>query len=83
VWFDRFDITEAHYWFSVHYHDGQWSELYARQCRISRYFSPGLCASGPSTENACVIYNSLEARHGFKATPYEVLPSGEARLILS
>lgn len=81
MWFDRYDIIGAHYWFASHYHGGQRSELYARQCRISRYFRPGMAAEGPTTENACRIYNSLEARHGFKRTHYKMLPSGEARLV--
>lgn len=78
---NRFDIVEAHYWFAAHYHGGQASDLYLRLCRISRRFGPGACANGPSTENACVIYGNLEAKHGFKVTPYEVLASGEARLV--
>lgn len=79
--FDRWDIVEAHYWFAVHYHGGQWSDLYSKLCRISRYFSPGASASGPSSENACVIYNNLEQKHGFAPTPYHVLECGEAELI--
>jgi hypothetical protein len=80
VYFDRWDIVEAHYWFAVHYHGGQWSDLYARQCRISRYFKPGILSTGPSSENACIIYNDLEAKHGFSQTPYRVSDSGEAEL---
>lgn len=81
MWFDRWDIIEAHYWFAVHYHGGQWSELYARQCRISRHFRPSILADGPSSENACRIYNALELKHGFKRTHYKMLASGEARLV--
>ena len=81
MYFDRWDIVEAHYWFAVHYHGGQGSDLYARQCRISRYFSPSILSNGPSTENACVIYNDLERKHGHKRTHYKMLPSGEARLV--
>jgi hypothetical protein len=80
MYFDRFDIVEAHYWFAVHYHGGQFSDLYAKQCRISRYFNPGH-TSGPTSENACIIYNQLEAKHGLPESPYEMLPSGETRLI--
>ena len=57
--FDRFDIVEAHFWHAVNYHGGMGSELYAKQCRISRYFSPGACQTGPSTENAWLIYCDL------------------------
>jgi hypothetical protein len=79
MYFNRFDIVEAHYWFAVHYHGGQFSDLYAKQCRISRYFNPGH-TSGPTSENACIIYNQLEAKHGFPESPYEVSPCGDARL---
>lgn len=79
MYFDRFDIVEAHYWFAVHYHGGQFSDLYVKQCRISRYFNPGR-TDGPTTENACIIYNQLEAKHGHPESPYEVLPSGDAHL---
>jgi hypothetical protein len=81
MYFDRWDIVEAHYWFAVHYHGGQFSELYAKQCRISRYFKPSILSDGPSSENACVIYNNLEVKNGFTATPYLVLDCGEAELI--
>ena len=80
MYFNRWDIVEAHYWFSVHYHNGQFSDLYAKQCRISRYFSPGMASNGPSSENACAIYNTLETKNGHNPTPYRVLPSGEAEL---
>jgi len=59
--FDRFDIVEAHYWHAVDYHGGQWSDLYAKQCRISRYYKPGLMHQGYEslTENGQDIYNQL------------------------
>lgn len=79
-YFDRWDVVEAHYWFAVHYHGGQFSDLYAKQCRISRYFSPAILADGPSSENACEIYNNLERKHNYDPTPYVVLNSGEAKL---
>ena len=81
MYFDRWDIVEAHYWFAVHYHSGQFSELYSKLCRVSRYFSPGIASNGPSSENACVIYNDLELKNGHKRTHYKMLPSGEARLV--
>ena len=80
MYWDRWDIVEAHYWFAVHYHGGQWSDLYVRQCRILRYFNPGM-SNGPSSENACLIYNELERKYGHGLTPYVVLPSGEAELV--
>jgi len=81
MYFNRWDIVEAHYWFAVHYHGGQASELYARQCRISRYFKPGMSSNGPSSENACEIYNNLERKNGHDPTPYTVLDCGEAELV--
>jgi len=81
MYFDRRDIVEAHYWFAVHYHSGQFSKLYARQCRVSRYFKPSIFANGPSSKNACAIYNSLELKHGHKRTHYKMLPCGEAKLV--
>lgn len=61
MYYDRFDIVEAHYAFAVDYHSGQWSELYERQCRISRYFSPGASWSGYEslTDNGRAIYHQL------------------------
>jgi hypothetical protein len=79
--FDRFAIVEAHYWFAAHYHDGQFSDLYARLSRISRYFNPGMMHNGPATVEACRIYNALELKNGYKRTHYKVLPSGGARLV--
>lgn len=58
-YFDRFDIVEAHYWYCVNYHDGQASALYARLCRIRRYFAPGHGHVGPSTANGREIYTAL------------------------
>jgi len=81
MYFDRWDIVEAHYWFAVHYHGGQFSDLYAKQCRISSYFRPSVSSDGPSSENACRIYNALQIKHGFRRTHYKMLPSGEAKLV--
>ena len=61
MYYDRFDIVEAHYAFAIDYHSGQWSELYERQCRISRYFKPGASWSGYEslTDNGKAIYHQL------------------------
>jgi hypothetical protein len=83
MYFERWDVVEAHYWFAVHYHGGQSSELYSRQCRISRYFKPSILSNGPSSENACAIYNNLELKYGHKRTHCKMLPSGDAELIRS
>ena len=65
MYWDRFDIVDAHYWFCVHYHGGQSSELYARLSRISGYYRPAPSLSGPDTENARAIYDALVIAHGF------------------
>lgn len=59
MFWDRFDIVDAHYWFAVNYHEGQGSALYERQCRISAYYSPSPLANGPQSENAREIYEEL------------------------
>lgn len=60
MYFDRFDILEAHYWYCADYHSGQWSGEYARLCRIQRMgFRPGARANGPGSENAKAIYDAL------------------------
>lgn len=62
---DRFDIVDAHYWFCVDFHTGQGCWMYARQCRISGYFSPSPIANGPQSENGRAIYDALVERHDF------------------
>ena len=60
MWFDRFDIVEAYYLFFVHYHDGQYSEKYARLSKMSEYFRPAVNLGVDSlTENGLEIYNNL------------------------
>lgn len=60
--YDRFDIVSAHYAFCVDYHEGQWSEKYAKMCRISRYFTPGAGWTGYAslTDNGKMIYDHLQ-----------------------
>jgi hypothetical protein len=59
MYWDRFDIVEAHYLFLTHYHEGQWSEKYSRLSKITTYFKPA--PSGVTlTENGQEIYNNLE-----------------------
>jgi len=56
----RFDVVQAHYWWNVHHHNGQWSNEYARQCRIARYYRPGAMENGPEPDStASMIYDSL------------------------
>lgn len=67
TYFSRWDIVEAHYWHAVLWHGGQTSDLYKKQCRISRYYNPGAFHRGYESlsENAREIYGQLVARdHG-------------------
>jgi len=63
MYYDRFDIVEAHYWWNAEHHEGQWSGGYERLSRIGRYFKPGL-SIGPSSENSMEIYKSLCLKEG-------------------
>lgn len=38
--FDRWAIVAGHYYYANDYHSGQWSDLYKKLCRISKYFHP-------------------------------------------
>lgn len=64
MFFDRFDIIEAHYVFCSSYHEGQGSKLYARLSRMSRYFKPRPSLA-PSTlsENGLAIYADLVSKY--------------------
>lgn len=64
MYFDRFDICEAHYAFAADYHAGQGSDLYARLSRISRYFRPSPLFRGYDSlsENGKEIYAGLMER---------------------
>lgn len=66
MFWDRFDIVEAHYAFCVDYHSGMFSDLYKRSCRISRYFTPSPMFMGfeSLSENGQEIYNNLVAKAG-------------------
>lgn len=65
MYFDRFDIVEAHYLFYSHYHSGGASEGYKRLSRItgSMHFRPSpLLAYDTLSENAQAIYDNLVRR---------------------
>jgi hypothetical protein len=66
MYFDKFDIVEAHYWFCADYHSGQRSILYERLSRIGEYYSPSPLHRGFDclSENAKEIYKQLEEKHG-------------------
>lgn len=61
MYYDRFDIVSAHYAFAVQYHSGQWSPLYERQCRISKYYTPSPLDRGFNSlsENGKEIFRAL------------------------
>lgn len=60
MYWDRCDIVEAHYLFCCDYHEGQWSGLYAKLCRIGKYFEPSHVFNYDTlTENGQVIYDNL------------------------
>lgn len=59
MYFDRYDIVEAHYYWNAEHHSGQWSKEYERMCKISQYFKPGRSVNGPSSENSVEIYQNL------------------------
>lgn len=70
--FDRFQIVLAHYVFCMFWHNGQTCPLYARMCRISRYYKPGMRGENlrnPENEMALSIYENLCEKHG---VPFDI-----------
>ncbi len=67
MYYDKFDIIEAHYDFYVDYHSGQWSDFYARQCKIRKYFTPSKVWRGYEslTDNGKDIYNQLVVKNEY------------------
>ena len=64
---DRWAIVAGHYYHAIDYHTGQWSTLYAKQCRISRYFKPsplwnGIRDAERAIPGALDVYNALIER---------------------
>ena len=72
MYFDRFDICEAHYMFAMLWHDGMWGEIYGKFGQLERIkFRPSPCLSEPKDlgENAREIYRQLVVKHcGIKST---------------
>jgi len=67
--FDRFQIVLGHYVFCMFWHGGQGCPLYARMCRIDKYFSPGnrgLALDTPGNEMAREVYERLVMKHAIK-----------------
>ncbi len=60
MYYDRFDIIEAHYLFFAEYHEGQFSVKYRRLCKLLTYFNPSPIFSYESmSDNAQNIYLTL------------------------
>ncbi len=63
MYFDRFDVAEAHWLFCHDYHEGQGSDKYARLCRIQTWLSPRPNLSYQAlSENGKAIYDALVAK---------------------
>mgnify|MGYP004024663463 CR=1 FL=1 len=68
MYFDRFDICEAHYVLAMLWHGGMDSSLYAKLSQLERIkFRPSPMLSGPEdlTENGREIYKNLVEAFGF------------------
>ena len=66
MYFDRFDIVEAHYMFYSHYHEGQFSDKYRKLNLIQQVYRPGLYGwtdRDDLNENARAIYDNLVAKY--------------------
>lgn len=56
----RFSAACALYWYCVHYHGGQNSDLYRIQCALR--YRPGMCENGPEDESVdAYIYADLQS----------------------
>ena len=64
MYYDKFDIVDAHYWWNIDHHEGQWSKGYERLSRLSAIFEPSCLAHGPGSENATEIYTNLCSQEG-------------------
>lgn len=64
MFFDRFDICEAHYLYYLEWHAGQASREYEKLSRMHRYFRPSpLLSYDNLTENSKEIYDNLVRKH--------------------
>ena len=62
MWFDRFDICEAHFMFAMLWHGGQGSATYAKFAQLERIrFRPSPLLNEPKDlgDNAREIYRQL------------------------
>jgi hypothetical protein len=82
MYWDHFDILEAHFAFYSDYHSGQWSQFYRRLCHILNVikFKPGPSFNGyrSLSENGKAIYDQLCEKHG--ETNYERIDLEELEL---
>jgi hypothetical protein len=64
MYFDRFDIVTAYYFYFIDFHNGQWSIEYQRLCRITGYFNPSplLNSIEDCNENTIAIYNNIATK---------------------
>ncbi len=67
MYFDRFDIVEAHFLFYCDHHSGQWSDFYEKMCKIGEYFNAGQNLTYKTlTYNGQEIYDNLRRKYGFE-----------------
>ena len=67
MYFDRFDICAAYYWFANDFHSGQNSVFYKWFARLNKLrYRPALLEMSidSCSENAQEIYNNLIIKHG-------------------
>jgi hypothetical protein len=62
---DRMDFISAYYAFCAEWHDGQWSDLYSKLCRIGRYYTPSPLDKGfkSLSDNGKEIYRALKRKY--------------------
>ena len=66
MFFDRFDICEAHYLFACLYHEGMGSETYAKFAQLERIefrCAPGIQEPRDLSENGRSIFRDLVVAH--------------------
>jgi hypothetical protein len=66
MYFDSFDICQAHYTFAALFHGGQWCPIYAKFAQLDRLrFRPGMGCGNPANleANAKAIYRQLVVKH--------------------
>ena len=59
MYYDRFDIVQAYYFYFRDYHAGQTSKDFERLCKIKTYWKPNRHDLEHLSDNARLIYNQL------------------------